>query len=185
MTDDTPTTPADRPTDASSTAWGAAPAPTSTSTPTSTFDPPDAVSTAPSGWQQGNWQQASWQQSGPNGPTPWYGTAATSRRKGPKPPWFWPIVAVVVGLAALLVGGGVGFAVGHAIGGAGHSTTQVPGTNGGTDQLPGGGTGRFPGNGTQGGTGTQDGSGTGTGTGTGTQGSTGTGSDTSGSAANS
>lgn len=137
MTDDSPTTPADSPTDATPTGWAAAPAPTSTATSTTPPPPPTF---------------------GPSGPTPWYGTAAAAPRKGPKPPWFWPIVAVAVGLAALLVGGGVGFAVGHAIGGAGHGTTQVPGTNGG-------GTGQFPGDGPRGGTGT--------------------GSDTSGSAGNS
>lgn len=129
MTDDTPTTPADRATTsmngASPAGWGAAPTPTATST----LDVP--APPAPG-----------WPQAGPSGATPWYGPDAPANRSaGPKPPWFWPVVAVAVGLAALLVGGGVGFAVGHAIGGAAHSTVQVPGTDGGTDRFPGGGTG--------------------------------------------
>ncbi|MGY2900166.1 hypothetical protein ACVKXF_002821 [Curtobacterium sp. PvP017] len=93
--------------------WGSAPTPTSTAT----LDAP-----------------------APNGATPWYGTAApTNRTSAPKPPWFWPVLAAIVGLAALLVGGGIGFAIGHAIGGdQSRSTTQLPGTNGGTNQFPGG-----------------------------------------------
>jgi hypothetical protein len=125
---------------------------------------------APSGWGAAPTPAA----------TPWYGTPTPTpmptpapRTNGPKPPWFWPVIAAVVGLAALLAGGGIGFTVGHAIGGSHQTTTRVPGTNGGTDELPGGGTGQFPGNGTRGGTGTGTGSGSGTG------------SDTSGSASDS
>jgi hypothetical protein len=179
---------------ASPAGWGAAPTPTSTSTldvpaptpagPYAAQDPYTAPNPysghdpyAPNPYQVPSTSGAAWQQGTPHGATPWYGSAATTRKGGPKPPWFWPVIAVAVGLAALLVGGGIGFAVGHAIGGSSNSTTQVPGTNGGTNQLPGGGTGQFPGNGTQGGTG----SGTDDGTGSGT----GTGSDTSGSSANS
>ncbi|SDQ60832.1 hypothetical protein SAMN02800687_2079 [Curtobacterium sp. UNCCL20] len=163
MTDSTPTNPSDRPERSEQHApagWGAAPTPTSTAT----LDTP-APPAAPV-WN-------SWQPGQPNGATPWYGAAATAKRRGPKPPWFWPVVLVSVGLAALLAGGGIGFAVGHAIGGASQSTTQLPGTGGGTNRFPGGGTGQFPGSGTQGGTGT----GTGTGSGTG--------SDSSGSSSNS
>jgi hypothetical protein len=153
MSDTTPTNPGDptQRTDAHPTAtqpptaypsspagWGAAPTPTSTAT----LDAPAAPAAPPAGPYAQH----------PYGATPWYGNAAATpagkRRGGPKPPWFWPIVAVAVGLAALLVGGGIGFAIGHAIGGGtGQSTTQVPGngtngfpgggTNGGTNQLPG------------------------------------------------
>lgn len=183
MTDDTSTTPPDRPTTsppstASTNDWGAAPTPVATSTLDVPASAPSGPYAAHDPYAAGNPYQApapgpgSWQQSGPYGVTPWYGAAATPKRKGgPKPPWFWPVIAAAVGLAALLAGGGIGFAVGHAIGGSGQSTTQVPGTDGGTNQYPGGGTGQFPGNGTQGGTGT--------GTGTGSD------SSTSGSAANS
>ena len=104
---------------------------------------------------------------GPAGPTPWYGAAARpGRSAAPKPPWFWPVIAVVVGLAALSAGGGVGFAIGHAIGShQSQSGTQLPGR--GTNEFPGqgGGTGQLPGQGTENGTGS------GTGTGTGTDGS--------------
>lgn len=141
------------------TGWGAAPTPTSTST----LDAP-----APQHHQQQQQQQqqpyradagattpGAWDSTAPNGTTPWYGAAAgaaagaaspTNRRgAGPKPPWFWPLLAAIVGLAALLVGGGVGFAIGHAIGAdRTQSTTQVPGTN----RFPGNGTGQAPGYGT-------------------------------------
>ncbi|WIE82562.1 hypothetical protein [Curtobacterium sp. MCPF17_021] len=155
MSDTTPTNghgpdgsdPANRAT--TPTGWGAAP------TSTSTLDAP-----APQQPQQQQQQQqpyradagagapGGWDATAPNGATPWYGAAAgaaspTNRRSaGPKPPWFWPLLAAIVGLAALLVGGGVGFAIGHAIGAdRTQSTTQVPGTNrfpgNGTDQAPG------------------------------------------------
>lgn len=121
--------------------WGSAPTPTSTST----LDAP-----APQQQQQpyradaGATNPGTWDSTAPNGTTPWYGAgSATNRRSaGPKPPWFWPLLAAIVGLAALLVGGGVGFAIGHAIGAdRSQSTTQVPGTNG----FPGNGTGQAPG----------------------------------------
>jgi hypothetical protein len=128
------------------TGWGASPAPTSTST----LDAP-----APQQQQQqpyradaGARNPGAWDSTAPNGATPWYGAAAgaaspTNRRStGPKPPWFWPLLAAIVGLAALLVGGGVGFAIGHAIGAdRTQSTTQLPGTN----RFPGNGTGQAPG----------------------------------------
>ncbi|MCS0644420.1 hypothetical protein [Curtobacterium flaccumfaciens] len=127
------------------TGWGAAPTPTSTST----LDAP-----APKQQQQpyradaGARNPGAWDATAPNGATPRYGAAAgaaspTDRRStGPKPPWFWPLLAAIVGLAALLVGGGVGFAIGHAIGAdRTQSTTQVPGTN----RFPGNGTGQAPG----------------------------------------
>ncbi|MFJ3034828.1 hypothetical protein ACIPC2_10465 [Curtobacterium pusillum] len=181
MSDTTPTNPGDptqradaQPTAAQPTTtypsspagWGAAPTPTSTAT----VDTP-APTHAPAGPYAQDPYAASWNAGAPNGSTPWYGNAATTpagKRGGPKPPWFWPIVAVAVGLAALLVGGGIGFAIGHAIGGGtSQSTTQVPGN--GTNGFPGGGTNggtnQLPGSGTQGGTGS------GTGTGTGTSGS--------------
>ncbi|WP_336698299.1 hypothetical protein [Curtobacterium sp. USHLN213] len=150
---------------ASPAGWGAAPTPTSTATLDAPAPAPEHPYATPAP------SAGSWNPGAPNGATPWYGSAATPRRgRGPRPPWFWQVLAVGVGLAALLVGGGIGFAIGHAIGGGtSQSTTQVPGTNGGTNQFPGGGTGQFPGNGTQGGTGT----------------GSGTGSDTSGSSANS
>ncbi|MBO9039937.1 hypothetical protein [Curtobacterium flaccumfaciens] len=130
---------------AAPTGWGTAPTPTSTST----LD-------APAPQQQQQQQQepyradadarnpGAWDSTAPNGATPWYGAgAATTRRStGPKPPWFWPLLAAIVGLAALLVGGGVGFAIGHAIGAdRTQSTTQVPDTN----RFPGNGTGQAPG----------------------------------------
>ncbi|MBT1545876.1 hypothetical protein [Curtobacterium aurantiacum] len=132
------------------TGWGAAPTPTSTST----LDAP-----APQQQQQqradaGARTPGAWDSAAPNGTTPWYGagTATDRRSPGPKPPWFWPLLAAIVGLAALLVGGGVGFAVGHAIGAdRSQSTTQVPGTN----RFPGNGTGQAPGSSTDG---TSDGS---------------------------
>ncbi|PZF31966.1 MULTISPECIES: hypothetical protein [unclassified Curtobacterium] len=146
MSDTTPTNdhqpdgshPVDRAT--TPTGWGAAPTPTSTST----LDAP-----APQQQQQpqpqyradaGAWTPGAWDSTAPNGTTPWYGAGATANRRsaGPKPPWFWPLLAAIVGLAALLVGGGVGFAIGHAIGAdRTQSTTQVPGTN----RFPGDGTG--------------------------------------------
>ncbi|MGU3409528.1 hypothetical protein ACLBWP_05420 [Microbacterium sp. M1A1_1b] len=95
----------------------------------------------------------------PAGPTPWYGAAATTVPAKPRPPWFWPVIAVAVGLAALLAGGGAGFAIGHAIGAhQSSSTTQFPGQ--GSNGFPGrgGGTGTFPGQGS----GTDSGMGTGT-----------------------
>ncbi|WP_137768094.1 hypothetical protein [Curtobacterium sp. SGAir0471] len=66
--------------------------------------------------------------------TPWYGPAPSGRVRGPRPSWVLPVVAVAIGAGALLVGGGVGFAVGHAVG-----THQAPAVPGGTQQLPGGG----------------------------------------------
>ncbi|PCN48593.1 hypothetical protein Csp2054_05695 [Curtobacterium sp. 'Ferrero'] len=132
--------------------WDAAPTPTATRAPGG--DPYAA-----------EWDTA--QQT----PTPWYGRTDAPGSTKPRPPWFWPVVAAAVGVAALLAGGGIGFAIGHAIGGQTQSTSQFPGR--GTNGFPGygGGTGQFPGS-TQGGTGT----GTQGGTGTGTQGGTGTGS---------
>ncbi len=107
-------------------------------------------------------------------PTPWYGQAGTPRSTKPRPPWFWPVVATAVGVGALLAGGGIGFAVGHAISGQSQGTSQFPGR--GTNGFPGygGGTGQFPGGAQGGGTGTQDG--TGSGTGSGSESGTGTGS---------
>ncbi|MEK6343799.1 MAG: hypothetical protein V4737_08145 [Curtobacterium sp.] len=93
-------------------------------------------------------------------PTPSYGNAQARRRTKPRPPWFWPVIAAAVGVAALLVGGGVGYAVGHAIGGQqSQGTSQFPGR--GTNGFPGygGGTGQLPG-GTQGDSGTQSDGGT-------------------------
>lgn len=144
MSDTTPTNGhepdgSDRADQATPTGWGAAPTPTSTST----LDAPapqqqpyraDAGARHPGAWDPGAWDSTT-----PDGATPWYGAGTSTDRRstGPKPPWFWPILAAIVGLAALLVGGGVGFAIGHAIGAdRTQSTTQVPGTN------------RFPGNGT-------------------------------------
>uniref|UniRef100_A0A942T8T5 Uncharacterized protein n=1 Tax=Neobacillus citreus TaxID=2833578 RepID=A0A942T8T5_9BACI len=137
--------------------WGAAPAAGSTAT----LDAP----VRPDPYGQQHRAEPTWGGTAPNGPTPWYGAAAQqpTKRAQPKPPWFWPVIAAAVGLAALLAGGGIGFAVGHALGGGqGQSTTQLPG--GGTNQFPGygnGGTNQLPG-------GTQDGSGT---SGSGTSGS--------------
>jgi hypothetical protein len=141
--------------------WGSAPTPTSTAT----LDTPA---------QQEQQQQpyradaGAWNPGAPNGATPWYGSGTPTNRgdRGPKPPWFWPILAAIVGLAALLVGGGIGFAIGHAIGSdRAQSTTQVPGTNGGTNQFPGNGTGQAPGygSGSSDGSGSTDGSDSGTG----------------------
>lgn len=122
------------------TGWGAAPTPTSTST----LDAPAPQQQQPYRADAGATNPGAWDSTAPNGATPWYGAgAATNRRSaGPKPPWFWPLLAAIVGLAALLVGGGVGFAIGHAIGAdRSQSTTQVPGTN----RFPGNGTGQAPG----------------------------------------
>jgi hypothetical protein len=162
MTDRTPVNPESRddadpavhqpttPYPASPAGWGAAPTPTSTAT----LDAP-APAPADSRYATSTLPAGPWDPGAPNGATPWYGSAATPRRKrglrtdGPRPPWFWQVLAVGVGLAALLIGGGIGFAIGHSVGGGtSQSTTQVPGTN----QFPGGGTGQFPGNGTRGGT---------------------------------
>lgn len=127
------------------TSWGAAPTPTSTST----LDAPAPQQPQQQQQQPYRADAGAWDSTAPNGATPWYGAAAgaaspTDRRStGPKPPWFWPLLAAIVGLAALLVGGGVGFAIGHAIGAdRTQSTTQVPGTN----RFPGNGTGQAPGN---------------------------------------
>ncbi|WP_420365347.1 hypothetical protein AAEP80_17710 [Curtobacterium sp. L3-7] len=118
--------------------WSAAPA------PTSTVDPQQPYRAEPNGWYG--------QGPGPVGPTAWYGAAAPGgQRSGtPRPPWFWPVLAIVIGVAALLVGGGAGFAIGHAIGEhqSRSSTTQVPGQ--GSNGFPGGtdgGTNQFPGQG--------------------------------------
>ncbi|WP_412169270.1 hypothetical protein ACLUS2_009780 [Curtobacterium flaccumfaciens pv. flaccumfaciens] len=158
MSDTTPTNghepdgsdPANRAT--APTGWGAAPTPTSTSTldapaPQQQQQPPQPYR-ADAGAGTGAGTPGAWDSTAPNGTTPWYGAAAgaaspTNRRStGPKPPWFWPFLAAIVGLAALLVGGGVGFAIGHAIGAdRTQSTTQVPGTN----RFPGNGTGQAPG----------------------------------------
>lgn len=141
--------------------WGSAPTPTSTATL-------DAPAPAPNqSAQQPYRSDAGSRNAGdPNGATPWYGASTpTNRKSAPKPPWFWPVLAAIIGLAALLVGGGIGFAIGHALGGnQSQSTTQVPGTNGGTNggtnQFPGNGTGQLPGYGSGSGT---DGSSSGTG----------------------
>lgn len=81
------------------------------------------------------------------GPPTWstWSSAPTQRTTKPRPPWFWPVVAVVVGVAAVLAGGGVGFAIGHAIGS--HQSQSTPQFPGGTNRFPGqgGGTERFPG----------------------------------------
>lgn len=141
--------------------WGSAPTPTSTAT----LDAPaPAPATHQYAQQPYRSDAGSWNAGDPNGATPWYGASApTSRKSAPKPPWFWPVLAAIVGLAALLVGGGIGFAIGHAIGGdQSQSTTQVPGTNGGTNQFPGNGTGQLPGYGSGSGT---DGSSSDSGTG--------------------
>jgi hypothetical protein len=146
MTDTTPTNghepagsaPANRAT--TPTGWGAAPTPTSTST----LDAPAPQQQQPYRADAGARNPGTWDSTAPNRATPWYGAgAATNRRSaGPKPPWFWPLLAAIVGLAALLVGGAVGFAIGHAIGAdRTQSTTQVPGTN----RFPGNGTGQAPG----------------------------------------
>lgn len=144
MSDTTPTNgheparsvPANRAT--TPTGWDATP------TSTATLDGPALAQQQPPQPQQ---QQQpyradteAWNPGAPNGTTPWYGAGTTGDRRstGPKPPWFWPVLAAVVALAALLVGGGVGFAVGHAIGAdRSQSTTRVPGT----DRFPGNGTG--------------------------------------------
>lgn len=121
-------------------AWAAAPA----AAPTATLSPP---------------------------PPSWYGTPtpapgpAPAGRSTPHPPWFWPVIAAAIGLGALLVGGGVGFAVGHAVASHNVSSFTGPGTgqygprgqsgsgqsgngtdgsgstsNGSTQELPGGAT---------------------------------------------
>lgn len=145
--------------------WGSAPTPTSTAT----LDAP-APAPAPNQSAQQPYRSdaGSWNAGDPNGATPWYGASTpTNRKSAPKPPWFWPVLAAIIGLAALLVGGGIGFAIGHALGGnQSQSTTQVPGTNGGTNggtnQFPGNGTGQLPGYGSGSGT---DGSSSDSGTG--------------------
>lgn len=121
-------------------AWAAAPA----AAPTATLSPP------PPSWY--------------GTPTPAPGTAPAGRST-PHPPWFWPVIAAAIGLGALLVGGGVGFAVGHAVASHGVSSFTGPGTgqygprgqsgsgqsgtggngsgstsNGSTQELPGGAT---------------------------------------------
>lgn len=145
MSDTTPTNghepdgsvPANRAT--TPTGWDATP------TSTATLDGPALAQQQPPQPQQQQQQPyradtGAWNPGAPNGTTPWYGAGTTGDRRstGPKPPWFWPVLAAVVALAALLVGGGVGFAVGHAIGAdRSQSTTRVPGT----DRFPGNGTG--------------------------------------------
>jgi len=84
-------------------AWAAAPA----AAPTATLSPP------PPSWY--------------GTPTPAPGTAPAGRST-PHPPWFWPVIAAAIGLGALLVGGGVGFAVGHAVASHGVSSFTGPGT---------------------------------------------------------
>ncbi|MBF4613179.1 hypothetical protein [Curtobacterium sp. VKM Ac-1376] len=153
---------------ASSAGWGSAPTPTSTAT-LETPAPDHSTPSGPSAQQQPyRADTGAWNPGAPNGATPWYGAAAPTNRRNnaPKPPWFWPILAAIVGLAALLIGGGIGFAIGHEIGGdQSQSTTQVPGTNGGTNQFPGNGTGQAPGygSGSSDGSGSTDGSDSGTG----------------------
>ena len=83
-------------------AWAAAPA----AAPTATLSPP------PPSWY--------------GTPTPAPGTAPAGRST-PHPPWFWPVIAAAIGLGALLVGGGVGFAVGHAVASHGVSSFTGPG----------------------------------------------------------
>lgn len=90
-------------------AWAAAPA----AAPTATLSPP------PPSWY------------GTPTPAPTPATApgtAPAGRSTPHPPWFWPVIAAAIGLGALLVGGGVGFAVGHAIASHGVSSSTGPGT---------------------------------------------------------
>ena len=84
-------------------AWAAAPA----AAPTATLSPP------PPSWY--------------GTPTPAPGTAPAGRST-PHPPWFWPVIAAAIGLGALLVGGGVGFAVGHAVASHNVSSFTGPGT---------------------------------------------------------
>lgn len=101
--------------------WGAAPA----AGPTATLDGPPVAPPGQSAWG-----------AAPVGPAARTGQpSGTAGRTRPKPPWFWPVVAVAVGLGALLAGGGVGYAIGHAIG-ASHSSSVT---------VPGGGRGGFPG----------------------------------------
>lgn len=127
------------------TGWGAAPTPTSTSTLDAPApQQPQQQQQQPYRADAGAGTPGGWDSTAPNGTTPWYGAGTTGDRRstGPKPPWFWPLLAAIVGLAALLVGGGVGFAIGHAIGAdRTQSTTQGPGTN----RFPGNGTGQAPG----------------------------------------
>jgi hypothetical protein len=135
--------------------WGAAPA----AGPTPTLDAPGPVGPSSA------WSAAPADTSDPSTPYgqpgPPHGYGATSGRSlGRGRPWTLPVVAVAVGLGALLTGGGVGFAAGQAIGA--HQGSVVQGgtqggatQGGGLQQAPGGGTGGFPGgqqDGTQGGT---------------------------------
>ncbi|GAA1494443.1 hypothetical protein [Curtobacterium herbarum] len=130
MSDTTP--PRRRPderTDGPHDAWAAAPAAAPTATlsppPPSWYGTPTAAPAAAS---------ASAAAPGPvqtPGPVP-------AGRNTPHPPWFWPVVAAAIGLGALLVGGGVGFAVGHAVASHGVSSFTVPGGGSG----PGTGTGQ-------------------------------------------
>ena len=140
MSDTTPTNghepdgsvPANRAT--TPTGWDATP------TSTATLDGPALAQQQQPQPQPYRADTGAWNPGAPNGTTPWYGAGAPGNRRstGPKPPWFWPLLAAVVALAALLVGGGVGFAVGHAIGAdRSQSTTRVPGT----DRFPGNATG--------------------------------------------
>lgn len=87
--------------------------------------------------------------------TAWYGGPVPTGRRTPHRPWVWPVVAVAVGLVALLVGGGLGFAIGHAVADV-RATSSVTGPGG----QVGPGTGQVgPGSDTGTGTGGQDGSG--------------------------
>lgn len=135
-----------------STGWGAAPTPTATTAdPTLVRPAPSAGPQDPYAWghQYGQQQDPYAVRNDPYGasvpPTPWYGAAAGPAvgRTKPRRPWFWPVIAAAVGVAALLAGGGIGFAIGHAIGAhQSQSSTQMPGRNG--YGYPGGSNG-FPG----------------------------------------
>ena len=89
-------------------AWAAAPA----AAPTATLSPPPP----------------SWYGTPTPAPAPATGPgSAPAGRSTPHPPWFWPVIAAAIGLGALLVGGGVGFAVGHAVASHGVSSFTGPG----------------------------------------------------------
>lgn len=120
--------------DPASSGWQAAPSPS---------DPPPGAAPHPYAAVPPPYGQPS-----PYAASAWQRGPSTS---GPKPPWFWPIVAVAVGLAALLVGGGVGFAVGHAIGEHQSRTSQLPQFGGDGTRGGQGGMNPFGGQGTRGG----------------------------------
>ncbi|MFJ4296120.1 hypothetical protein [Curtobacterium sp. NPDC089689] len=150
MNDTDPTTPSAEPRRYPSApdGWGAAPA----AAPSGWDAAPTAGQTATDTRTPGTDPYAAEWDTARQTPTPWYGNAQAQGRTKPRPPWFWPVIAAAVGVAALLVGGGVGFAIGHAIGGTqSQGTSQFPGR--GTNGFPGygGGTGQQPGS-TQGGT---------------------------------